>query len=67
VVQDSFYKDLHKDLPKAFGAMGQRCGLRLKRREGFAIARTRAGVNPGARSYREAFQTVEAVLCFSRA
>lgn len=63
VVQDSFYKDLHNDLPGAFEEMGQRCGLKLERRENFEIGRTMAGVNPGARSYRKTFQ---AVLCFSR-
>lgn len=66
VVQDSFYKDLHNDLPKTFEEMGQLCGLKLERREDFTIARTMAGVNPGARSYRKTFQAVEAVLCFSR-
>lgn len=66
VVQDSFYKDLHNNLPKAFEEMGQRCRLKLERRDDFAIGRTMAGVNPGARSYRDTFQAVEAVLCFSR-
>lgn len=65
VVQDSFYKDLHNDLPKMFEEMGERCGLRLERREDFPIARTMAGVNPRTRIYRNDFRAVEVVLCFS--
>jgi len=66
VVQDSFYKDVHNDLPSIISEMGEFHGLSLVRRKNFTIPRSMAGVNPGARAYRKHFSAVESVLCFAK-
>lgn len=64
VVQDSYYKDLHNDLPAILSQMADLRGLRLRDRTDFPLGRTLAGVNPGAREYRDSFSAVESVLTF---
>jgi hypothetical protein len=64
VVQDSYYKDVHNDLPAITVEMAESHGLRLRRREDFRLGRTLAGVNPGSRRYRTESVANEAVLCF---
>lgn len=64
VVQDSYYKDVHNDLPKIIAEMGRAQKLKLTRRVNFYQARTLAGVNRGAKEYRSCFGATEAVLCF---
>ena len=66
VVQDSYYKELHNDLPAIITEMAEDCGLSLRRREDFRMERTLAAVNPRVREYRKATHATEAVLCFSR-
>jgi hypothetical protein len=66
VVQDSFYKDQHNDLPTIIGEMAEAQGLALARREEFHLRRTMAGINPRARIYRASFAAVESVLCFCK-
>lgn len=66
VVQDSFYKDQHNDLPTIIGEMAEAQGLALARREEFHLRRTMAGINPRARVYRASFGAVESVLCFRK-
>jgi SAM-dependent methyltransferase len=66
VVQDSYYKELHNDVPKIAAEMCVRKGLRLERREDFSIKRTMAGRHRHVRRYRSAATAVESVLCFSR-
>lgn len=65
VVQDSFYKNLHNQLPRMFGEMGGAVGLTLMRQENFNSKRTLAGINPGTRRYRRNFHATESVLCFA--
>ena len=65
VLQDSYYKDVHNDLPRVFIEMGHSVALRLTRRDDFALARTMAQVNPAARRYRSSSPATESVLCFS--
>lgn len=62
VVQDSYYKDLHNDLPAIITQMAGIRGLRLSKRTDFGLGRTLAGINPGAREYRKSFSAVESVL-----
>jgi SAM-dependent methyltransferase len=64
VVQDSYYKDIHNDLPAILIEMSDLRGLRLRDRIDFPLGRTLAGVNPGSREYRTSFSAVESVLTF---
>jgi SAM-dependent methyltransferase len=64
VVQDSYYKDLHNDLPSIFTEMAELRGLQLRERNDFPLSRTMAGINPGAKEYRNTFSAIESVLVF---
>lgn len=64
VVQDSYYKDVHNDLPAILTEMAEIRGLRLRDRNNFAHPRTLAGINPGTHEYRSSFSAVESVLVF---
>jgi DNA modification methylase len=64
VVQDSYYKDLHNDLPTIVAEMAGHRHLRLRDRSDFSLTRTLAGINPGAKVYRNSFSAVESVLVF---
>jgi SAM-dependent methyltransferase len=66
VVQDSYYKDVHNDVPRIMIEMCAIQGLALQRREDFKIARTMAGRHKHVRNYRRSASAVESVLCFSR-
>ncbi|MCA1370223.1 site-specific DNA-methyltransferase [Bradyrhizobium sp. BRP14] len=63
VVQDSYYKDLHNDLPKIISEIGGQHGLSLERREDFHL-RSMSDINPGRRSYARPSGATESVLCF---
>lgn len=63
VVQDSYYKDVHNDLPKIISEIGVKHGLSLKRREDFHL-RSMSDINPGRRSYTRPSGATESVLCF---
>jgi hypothetical protein len=67
VVQDSYYKDLHNDLPVILTEMAAAGGLGLKERNDFPLSRTMAGVNPGTKDYRTSFNATESVLTFRKA
>lgn len=67
VVQDSFYKDIHNDLPSITAEMADHAGLRLRRRDDFHLNRSMAGINPHTRTYRRPAGALEAVLCFEKA
>jgi hypothetical protein len=66
VVQDSFYKEIHNDLPSIVTEMCEGYGLRRRRREDFRTSRSMSGINPNTRLYRKSNRSVEAVLCFSK-
>jgi hypothetical protein len=66
VVQDSFYKDVHNDLPLSISEIASVHGLKLRRRENFRLSKTLAGSHPHSKSYRKSFEAVEAVLCFEK-
>ena len=63
VVQDSYYKEVHNDLPRIVMEMGEVVGLKPIRRVDFSVDSTFARVNPGSRTYRNTFNTTESVLC----
>jgi hypothetical protein len=64
VVQDSYYKDIHNDLPQIFIEMAGANGLQLAHRVDFGLTRTMASIHPIVRRYRKNFGAVESVLCF---
>lgn len=66
VVQDSFYKDLHNDLPAIFIEIASKQGLALLGRRDFPLSRTMARVNPRVKDYRESHSAVESVLSFTK-
>ena len=66
VVQDSYYKDVHNDLPAIAAEMAAASGLQLRRRTDFHLKRTMAGINPHSRTYKRAAGAVESVLCFEK-
>src|SRR6266700_1780214 len=66
VVQDSFYKDLHNDLPKMVIEMAHRCSLELSDRFDFPLSRTMAGINPRVSEYRDSFAALETVIVLDR-
>ena len=61
-MQDSYYKDLHNDLPSIFTEMAALRGMQLRNRKDFTLTRTLAGINPGTKGYRRTFSAVESVL-----
>ncbi|MGH9718044.1 MAG: DNA methyltransferase [Candidatus Acidiferrales bacterium] len=62
VVQDSYYKDIHNDLPVILGDMALAHGFRLIEKTDFHLSRTLAGINPGSKGYRRSFSATETVL-----
>jgi ubiquinone/menaquinone biosynthesis C-methylase UbiE len=66
VVQDSFYKDLHNNLPQMFFEMGALLGLRPQHQIPFVVKRTFAGVNPAVKPYREESKATEVILIFRK-
>jgi hypothetical protein len=67
VVQDSYYKEIHNDLPSIITDIADACGLELRRREDFRLSRSMSGINPHTRTYNRAPGALEAVLCFQKA
>lgn len=66
VVQDSFYKEIHNDLPAITVEIAANAGLRLRRRDDFQLKRSMAGINPYSRIYKRPPGALEAVLCFEK-
>lgn len=64
VIQDSYYKEIHNDLPKIFTEMGSSSGFELNNRIDFSQSQTMAGINPNVKQYRKKFGATESVLCF---
>lgn len=62
VLQDSFYKDIHNDLPAIVIGMSRALGWTLHARRDFPVARSMAGVNPHSRRYLARKSTTESVL-----
>lgn len=62
VVQDSYYKDVHVDLPEALTQMALVAGWTMRDRHDFAVSRTKAAMNPRARTYRQRFDATESLL-----
>lgn len=65
VVQDSYYKDVHNDLPKIIAEIGTYHGLTLSQKKAFHL-HSMSAVNPGRRTYVRPSGATEAVLCFTK-
>jgi hypothetical protein len=66
VVQDSYYKEIHNDLPQVFVEMGQANAMRLGHRVDFDSLRTMAVIHPHTRQYRASPRARESVLLLYR-
>jgi hypothetical protein len=63
VVQDSYYKEMHNDLPAIITELGSRHGLTLSQSKAFHM-RSMSDVHPGRRTYARPCGATETVLCF---
>jgi len=66
VVQDSYYKNVHNDLPTILVEMGLGMKWRLVTRSDYPIWRTMAGLNRRAKLHLENRTTAESVLWFTK-
>lgn len=64
ILQDSFYKDVHNDLPTIVSEIAEMRGLKLSRRQDFHHSRSMAGINRNARTYARKPGATESVVCF---
>jgi SAM-dependent methyltransferase len=64
VLQDSYYKDIHNDLPQIIAEMADSLGWKLRCRSDFRVSRTMAGRNGHSRRYRHSNVATESVLWF---
>lgn len=64
VLQDSHYKEIHCDLQAIASEMCSELGWKPLARHDFAIAQTKAGINPASRKYRGDFSATETALLF---
>jgi hypothetical protein len=65
VVQDSYYKEIHADVPSILCEMGESLGWTPLARRDFRV-KTKANINGATRKYRQPGLATEAVLAFSR-
>lgn len=65
VVQDSYYKDIHNDLPQILKEIGTRTGLTFSNRKDFHL-RSMSDINPGRKTYERPSGATEAVVCFTK-
>lgn len=66
VVQDSYYKDLHNNLPQILSQMASRSALNLVSQTDFPVTRSMAGLNTRSRRYRSTVTATESVLVFAK-
>ncbi|MER9291498.1 site-specific DNA-methyltransferase [Mesorhizobium sp. M0510] len=65
VVQDSYYKEIHNDLPAIIAEISEYHGLSSTRMEQFHL-RSMSDINPGRKSYQRPAGATESVLCFTK-
>ncbi|AJE22735.1 DNA methyltransferase [Azotobacter chroococcum] len=63
VVQDSYYKEIHNDVPSIISEIANQHGLLLIRREDFAVKKSMVSMNSRAKSSTNN-KAVESILCF---
>jgi DNA modification methylase len=62
VVQDSYYKEMHIDLPRLIGELAEAAGLHLKDRKDFRVNRSMARINRASEKFGHRDQGIESVL-----
>jgi len=67
VIQDSYYKNIHVNLPLIVTEMAQRMHWYLDKKQDYTVRSTLAASNPKVRSYRDDFTAIESVLIFRKA
>jgi len=65
VVQDSYYKELHADIPRVMCEMADRLDWSPLARRDFQV-KTKANINAGTRKYRPPALATESMLAFTR-
>lgn len=63
VVQDSYYKEIHNDLPQIFSEMAEAANLAEIQRRDFSV-RSIASINPRAALYKKRCTATESVIFF---
>ncbi len=66
VVQDSYYKNIHNDLPKILTEMASNFKLELRRKDDFTQRNSLSGINAKSKSYGGAKGAVESVICLHK-
>ena len=66
VVQDSYYKEIHNELPAIITEIADARRLRLSRRVDFTHSNSMLSINTRARKYKKSLMATEAVLCFEK-
>jgi len=66
IVQDSFYKDLHNNLPAMLVEMAEHHQLTFRRRADFASPTCMSRINSRAAAYGTREGSTESVLCFTK-
>ncbi|MEA2164601.1 MAG: hypothetical protein QOK37_2728 [Thermoanaerobaculia bacterium] len=66
VVQDSYYKNVHNDVPAIVAEMCNGFGWSLEKRLAFPVTRNLAGINGRAKKYLDGRAAVEVVLRFRK-
>ena len=66
VLQDSYFKDIHVDLPVIVTEMCQSLGLNLRRSESFCVKTPMSRSNLAHRKYVSEVRLNESVLCFQK-
>lgn len=66
VVQDSYYKDVHNDLPRIFAEMFNNIGMSLNEKIDFTTKTSMASRNSYIKAYRKSCTATESVICFTK-
>lgn len=66
VVQDSYYKEVHVDLPRIIIEMGESIGWSVTNQIGFKVGANFASIHPRGRNYRKETKAVECALVLSK-
>lgn len=66
VVQDSYYKEVHNNLPQILSEMARSRGWMMQEMINFHVVSTKASMHQGARRYRSEFNATESLLVFRR-
>lgn len=62
VLQDSYYKEIHIDLPNLYVDMGSQCGLRGTIACDIPVRTVLASINPGTKTYRKDWTYRESIV-----